>query len=148
MNQDLESRLERWKEWLNSEEGERQTKEFFENIEREEVLLENQMERFQKKVGNRFFEIVKKVEEKYESDKYKDRWYNRGVEPPEDLYWFLYKFAGKYGREATDEEYEKFGCTFTSSMYVYENCVFERIDGQGSAIRIHELNDSKNENNI
>lgn len=137
MNQNLEDRFEKWKKWLDSEEGERLTKEFFDNLERKERLLENQLERFYEKVGARFSEIVQKVEEKYESDKYKDRWYKRHIEPPEELYWFLYNFAEKYGREATDKEYEKFGCMFTSSMYVFENCVFERIDGQGSAIRIH-----------
>lgn len=41
-------------------------------------------ERFNR-VGN-FEQFTEKVIKKYNSDKYRHRWYNRGIEPPEDLF--------------------------------------------------------------
>lgn len=85
---------------------------------------------------NKFSEFVEKVIKKYESDEYIDRWYSRGIEPPNDLYWFLFYYAEQYGRECDINEWKQYGNIFTGQLYYYNNYYFQIMHGQGSTIRI------------
>lgn len=121
-------------EWFDSEEGKKSIAEFAEKIEREERIKTNQLERLHK--SGKFLELTEKVIEKYNSDKYRDSWYKRGIEPPEDLFWFLFEYAEKYGRECEEQEWEQYGNMFTSSLFFVNGYYFNRVDGQGSVIKV------------
>jgi hypothetical protein len=125
--------------FLDSPEGQKKAEDYFGKIKQREIILDSQLDRFHSNYSNRLDELVEKVIEKYDSDKYRDHWYNRGSIPPEDLYFFLYKYAQKWGREATEEEYETIGNYFTSGLYLVGNYSFNRMDGQGSCILVEKV---------
>ncbi len=73
--------------------------------EKKELIEKSQKERFKDKVlkDPEFLDLVIiKVLERYNSKKYKDRWYNRGFEPPENLLNFLYDYAFENGEKSFD----------------------------------------------
>jgi hypothetical protein len=123
-------------EFMESEEGDRAIKEWAQKINNERAILHSQLERFNKKYHEVFSEIVDKITTKYNSAAYINRWYERGIEPPENLYWFLFEYAETYGREPTKEEYLEHGNMFTTEMYFINGYYFGRMDGQGSCIKI------------
>lgn len=126
--------LKKIEEWFDSEEGKKSIAEFAEKIEREERIKTNQLERFYK--SGKFLELTEKVIKKYNTDKYRDSWYKRGIEPPESLFWFLFQYAEKYGRECEEEEWKQYGNMFTSSLFFIDGYYFNRMDGQGSVIKV------------
>ena len=130
--------FEELEKYLNSEEGKKSIERFAEKIENETKTKLNQLERFNS-WGN-FNEFIEKVITKYSSNKYRDKWYNKGIEPPEELYWFLFEFVKYYGRECNENEWRKHANIFTSELYYYDNYIFNRMDGQGSVIKIINLN--------
>lgn len=126
--------LKKIDEWFDSEEGKKSIAEFAEKIEREERIKTNQLERFYK--SGKFLELTEKAIKKYNTDKYRDSWYKRGIEPPESLFWFLFQYAEKYGRECEEKEWKQYGNMFTSSLFFIDGYYFNRMDGQGSVIKV------------
>ena len=126
--------------WLDSEEGQKQAAEFAEKWfaakERKENIIDSQIERFHKNYSSRFSELIDKVDKKYNSKEYRNRWYKRGIEPHEELNWFFYLYAQKYGREATRLEWTKYSNTFTSELYYCLGYFFNVMNGQGTVIHI------------
>ena len=98
--------LQKIKDWFDSKEGQKSIHDFANKINKEKEIETKQLERFNRLVN--FEQFTEKVIEKYNSDKYRDSWYNRGIEPPEDLFWFLFHYAEKYGRECNEEEWDKY----------------------------------------
>lgn len=129
--------LKKLSEFFNSEEGKKSVTDFAQKIKREADIKTNQLERFNRR-GN-FVDFVEKVIVKYDSDKYRDGWYNRGIEPPEDLLWFLFYYAEKYGRECSIEEWDLYGTPFTSNLFFCNGYYFNRMDGQGSYIKVAKV---------
>ena len=74
---------------------------------------------------------------KYNSDAYKDRWYNRGIFPPEDLYWFIYDYAYKYGK-CWNCISEEAGPGF-NYKFVFDDWKVLEYDGQGSVVIIDKV---------
>lgn len=130
--------FENTKKFLDSEEGQKSIEEFFAKENRYALMLSSQLERFKTKFGNRLAEFIEKVEQKYNSNKYRDSWYKRGIEPPEDLYFFLFDYAVKYGREASGKEWEKYANTFTSELYHIDGFFFNKMNGQGTVVKIEK----------
>lgn len=126
--------IEKLREFLESEEGKKSAKAFAEKIVREEEIKTYQLDRFHKSFN--FEEFTEKVIAKYSSDEYKDRWYNRGIEPPENLYFFLFDYAKKYGRECKEAECQKYANPFTSDMIYCKGYYFNLAVGQGCFIEI------------
>ncbi len=85
-----------------------------------------------------FEKIIEKVILKYNSSAYKEKWFKRSMEPPEDLLWLIFNYAEKYGRECTKKEIKKYGNMFTSKIFFIHNYYIQRIDGQGSAILVQK----------
>lgn len=83
--------------------------------------------------------FIEKVIEKYESDKYVNKELELGYEPREDLYWVLLKIASEHGSKANGKKYKKYLNMFTSEAYVYEGYFIQRMDGQGSVVRIDKI---------
>lgn len=126
--------LKRLQDFLSSEEGQKDIAEFCEKLTKDEEVLNNQLERLSKRPN--FVEIVEKVIVKYNDSKYVNRWYKRGIEPPESLFWILFNYAEKYGRECTKEEWKQYGNMFSSALYFCNGYFFNRMDGQGSIIQV------------
>lgn len=121
-------------DFFNSEKGKKSIEKFAKKIEREDRINNNQLKRLYE--SGKFIELTEKSIKKYNTDKYKDRWYKRGIMPPETLFWFLFDYAKKYGRECNEKEWEKYGNMFSSSLFFIDGYYFNRMDGQGSVIKI------------
>lgn len=104
----------------------------------EENIITSQLERFHKRIldGLSFEETIEKIQKKYSSNEYYNRWMNIGILPPKDLLFFLYRYARVFGRDCTENEYEILEEYFSSTIYFIHDYYFQRIDGQGSFIRI------------
>lgn len=125
---------------LESPEFKAEMIEYFGKKERIGKIRERQYERLSKLPN--LSEFIEKVIKKYKSDVYVDKYYRhkkRPQEPPTDLYYDLHSCAELFGREATDEEYEKYGCMFTVNIFVIGGYAFDLISGQGTAIRVHKI---------
>jgi hypothetical protein len=120
--------------YFESEEGEKSVKEYFDKLDMETIVLNNQIDRL--KNSGKFSEMVEKTITKYNTKNYKNRWYGRGIEPPEYLFWFFLNYSEKYGRECDDKEFEKYANTFTSKLYFCDGYYFNKMDGQGSVVKI------------
>jgi hypothetical protein len=126
------------REYLQSDEGKKSATEYFQNIKRKENIGNRHLDIFHNKYGDvdKFVEITDKVISKYNSDNYIKYWYNRGIEPPDSLYWFLFKYAKKYGRKCNKKEWEQYGNTFTAELCFINGYYFNQMNGQGSVVHI------------
>lgn len=130
-------------EYLDSEEGKKSAKEYFGKINQRKKVEESQIDRLNKKTDQEFIQFVEKVISKYDAEEYWNRWYSRGMEPPHDLFWFLYHYAIKYGRECSEGEWDDYGCDFTSDLRFCNGYYFERMDSQGSVVLVHRENEKR-----
>lgn len=130
--------------FLDTEEGRKSIREFAEELNREREYYN----RLSDKIHNLSFEqrksLVDKIKAKYNSDAYKDRWYNHPKgprEPQEGLYWLAYEYAMRYGKDY-DDGYIDF---VSECRLVDDYFVVSRFDGQGSFIRIQTIEENKKE---
>ena len=105
-----------------------------------EKIYDSQIDRIHLRFGEeeKFSHIIDKILEKYSSDKYRDRWYNRRIEPPETLLWYFASYAEKYGRTCNDIEWETYGNMFTNELYYINGYYFNTMLGQGCAILVEK----------
>jgi len=129
-------KLKKIHDFLDSEEGKVEVEKWISKINNQATILTIQLDRAYRKYDNRFIQFVDKIVCKYNSECYIKRWHKRHIEPPEDLYWFLFEYAERYGREATNDEFKKYGNMFTSAMFYIHGVYISRMDGQGSVIHI------------
>jgi hypothetical protein len=131
--------IEKLKAILATEEGQKEAREFFGRYRREEEILNSQIERFHQKYKDSISDIIEKIVAKYESDKYKDRWYSRGIMPQEELYWFLLGYAKKYGRECTEEELKVYENSFSGYIFIVGDYVIQSMSGMGGCVKIEKI---------
>ena len=124
------------RKYFESEENREKTRQYFKKLKQKDDKLEEQIDRFKDKYN--FKEFIEKVLVKYNSKEYRERWYSRGIEPREELLWFLFNFTKKYGRVCMKDEWEKYGNTFTGELYYYEGYYFNLMHGQGSVVNVHK----------
>jgi len=122
--------------WFETDEGKKSLEDFCNKLAAEDKIKNEQLEKFHNR-GN-FKEFIEKVITKYSSEKYRISWYDRHIEPPEELYWFLFFYAEKYGRECNEKEWSEYSNTFTSALFYINGYYFNRMDGQGSVIKIEK----------
>jgi hypothetical protein len=133
----MENFVDELKRLLEDPEEEKKIQDYFDKIAKKHEIENNQIERAHAKFDERFEEIIEKIITKYHSKKYKGREYDRGYEPREELFFFLLKYAEKYGRECeSKEEFLKYGNTFTAELYYYKGYYFNLMIGQGSCVLI------------
>lgn len=118
---------------LDSEEGKAKLKAYFDKLKFEDNLKDIWCKKFNNLSLEKRDEIIKKILSKYNSDEYKDRWYNRGIMPPEDLTYMIYEYASRYGKESYSDGF------FDSDWYEFDNYKVTLICGQGSFVRIEGL---------
>lgn len=124
---------------LQSQEGRKSAVSFFSKIKIKEKKENEHVERLHTKVLNGFdlSLFIQKVQTLYKSDKYKDRWFSRGIEPPEDLYFLLFKYAIKYGKHVDDKEtLDKLSSYFSTSYYYLAGHYLTMMVGQGAYVAI------------
>jgi hypothetical protein len=126
--------LKKIKDWFESEEAEKTFNDYIDKISIKDNIIRRQLEKLHKS-GN-FVQFTEKVVAKYNSNIYRDKWYNRGVEPPEYLLWFLFYYAKEYGRECNEDEWDKYSNMFSSNLFFCDGYYFNRMDGQGSMIEV------------
>jgi hypothetical protein len=129
--------FEELKKRIDSGEFDTIGEDFYIKYENQAKIRNSQLKRFHN-CSNKV-DFIERVIIKYNSDKYKNRWYNKNIEPPYDLYWLLFDYAIEYGRIATFNEYQKYSNFFVNSMYVVNGYGFMRMDGQGSVIKVIKL---------
>jgi hypothetical protein len=116
---------------------------YFENKEKERILYASQVDRFYKKNKDNMSIIIEKIITKYDSDKYILKEYKLGYQPREELYWVLLSIAKQYGTkiEINEENTEKYSRLnmFTSVAYIFEGYLIQKMDGQGSVVRIYKI---------
>ena len=132
------SLLDKLKEYLDTDDGKKAFNDFFNAEYIKEKRLQKQCERFREYIekNDNFEEILNKISTKYNSSEYRERWFKRGIEPPEYLYYFLYQYADNFGREATEEEYEKYNSGFMEIILFLDGYYFQKVYGQGTIINI------------
>lgn len=135
-SQRLQKSLKATEDFLNSEEGERSIKEFFERQRVEEDILNRHVEQFKQKCQHRLDEVIEMLIKKYDSDEYVRREYRLGYQPRERLFWLLLEYAKVYGLECSDQKYWN---DFTGEAYYVGSYVIQVMHGQGSAIRIDKI---------
>jgi len=124
--------------WFESEENVNRAEEYFGRLSNVDKMIQSQIDRFRFLYNdtNKFSKLVEKIVVKYNSDEYVKREYSKGRMPNEELYFFLFNYASKYGEEATSDEYAKYGNTFTSAIYTIHGYYFHQLNGQGTIIQI------------
>jgi hypothetical protein len=129
------------RESLESEEGKKSVHDYFDNIAKQEAMEQSQIDRFHMKYDTceKFTRILERVISKYDSKEYSEREYGKGRFPNEDLYFFFFEYAKKYGREATEEEYETVGNQFTAELHLIHDYFFNIMNGQGTVIVINKI---------
>lgn len=137
-----ESMYDRFRRIMETEEFKKSCDEYLENLKRKEDIYVSQLERFHSKFSDpdKFSEFVDKVVEKYESNEYRYKWVG---DAPSGLYWFLYNYAQKYGRECDEKEWYEYSHMFTDDIYFIHGYYFMCITGQGSFIEVFK-NTTKN----
>ena len=124
---------------LHSENGKKDTINYFRKLKIKENKENEHVERLHTKVLNGFdlSIFIQKVQKLYKSDKYKDRWFSRGIEPPQDLYFLLFKYAIKYGKRVDDKEtLDKLSSYFSTSYYYLPGHYLTMMVGQGAYVGI------------
>lgn len=132
----MEDQLDAFRAYLKSDEGKASMEEYFGKLANEKKIQQSQLKRFHAKFKNNFEFIVEKIQAKYDSKKYQDSWYNRGIEPPETLISFLFEYSCKYGRQCTKKEYKKYANMFTGELRFCKGYYFNLMHGQGSVIHV------------
>lgn len=130
--------INRLNEWFDSEEGKRSLESYANSLIQERKLKDIQLEKFHAKFASeeKFKAFVEVVIQKYRSDDYYNRWFKRGIEPPNSLFWFLFEYSEKYGRECTQDEWKKHSNPFTADLFYVNGYYFNLMHGQGSFIKI------------
>jgi len=114
-------------------------KEYFKKLKQKQDIKDFQLKRLSER--NDIPELIEKSIIKYRSDKYKNKWFNRGYEPPDTLFYFLFDYALKYGRECTKEEWDKYSNQFTGELLYTNGYYINLMIGQGSFIIIEKENE-------
>ena len=130
------------KNLLETEEGKKSWEDWEITLRKEQEVYNNQLQRAFNKFGVNISNIVEKIIAKYDSDKYRYFWWKKGCEPPEDLYFFLFDYAQKYGvvvDENSPIEQRKLANMFTSEMYYLDGYVFNKINGQGTCVLVEKV---------
>ena len=136
--------VDKLKEYLESPEGQAKIQLLAQKIAFKVDLIEKHIEWFLNKPLAERIALVKKVIEKYASDVYQDRWFRRGIEQPNDLFWEYFEYAQKKGEDVYDLYCKKYhrAFVFTTALYkTEEGFIVERLDGQGSSIMVSLVDD-------
>lgn len=127
--------LKQLKTYLESEEG----KEFVKQEQNKILFKEQHLNKYLDKLHNMSSEersvLFEKIKTKYYSDEYNNRWLDRGIEPPEDLFEYVLEYGIKYGKLNKIEN-----AHFGYDSYIIDNeWVITCWYGQGCAYNLERI---------
>jgi hypothetical protein len=126
---------ERIRKWMDSPEGQEALERESEKIARAERVKKNCAKRIKAMPMAEQDKWMRRVIAKYASDGYKNRWYDRGIFPPEDLFYYIGDFIfnnGIFVGTASDGE----------PIYQYNHWRMDCKYGQGETHYNFEYSDS------
>lgn len=126
-------------EYLDSEEGRKDMEKYVEKLAKDLAHKDRWVERMWERIKEDIDGSIEHLLKWYESDKYRDREYEMGFQPREELLWVLFGVAVAHGEECTDEEVDLYANTFTRSIYKLGSYAIQIMDGQGSIIAIDKI---------
>lgn len=135
----MNERLQAMDKFLNSEEGKQHMLDYFAKLELEKQHNDRWVDRMYERIKDNIDESIEHMLNWYESSKYRDREYKKSYEPREPLLWVLLDVAKKYGRPATEDEWEIYGNIFTGIIYVLGSYTIQIMHGQGSVIGVNKI---------
>lgn len=137
MDKELENSLEATKRFMESPEGQKAMDEWAEKFVQAQAHLERNLVRISALPKDKLYQWIDRCIEKYDSDKYINSWYKRGIEPPNDLLFLLHTWAEKNGDEITEGTSMS---PFNNVAYGIDNkYVIRIIYGQGAAVQAWKL---------
>ena len=126
-------------EYLDSEEGQKDMEKYVEKLAKDLAHTNRWIERMWERIKGDIDGSIEHMLRWYNSDTYRDREYNKGYQPREELLWVLFGVAETHGEECTDEEVDLYTNTFTRSIYKLGSYTIQIMDGQGSIIAIDKI---------
>ena len=130
--------FEKAKAYMESEEGKKSIKEYFNKLELKDKILEGRLLRVNGYLENNSLDKLMDRLKKDNGDEWSDKCYKRGYQPyPTNLFSLMISYANGYGKEPTEEEDmdpNEYG--FLSSEYILENYKFQTFCGQGCFDRV------------
>ena len=126
-------------EYLDSEEGRKDMEKYVEKLAKKLAHTDRWVDRTWERIKGDLDGSIEHMLKWYNSDTYRDREYNKGYQPREELLWVLFGVAEIHGEECTDEEVDLYANTFTRSIYKLGSYVIQIMDGQGSIIAIDKI---------
>lgn len=135
----IDEQLQAIDNFMDSEEGKQYMENYFAKHHLQEQHNDRWVDRVYERVKDNIDESIEHLNKWYDSPRYRDREYKLGYEPRERLLWILFDIAEKYGRPATEEEWDIYGNMFTGVIYVLGSYSIQVMHGQGSVIRIDKL---------
>jgi len=109
------------KKWFGNDGGKAEVERLKIKFENEYKFIESCHLRLCNMSHDDFVRLIKKVEDKYYSNEYEDRWYNRGFCPERFLCYVMETILVRYGQFDS----------FFGNVYIYKDVRFEVFHGQG-----------------
>jgi len=131
--------IEKINAFFDSPEGQKSLEKFAEKLKREQEHKDRWTDRMWERIQLDIDGSIDHMLKWYNSDSYRDREYNKGYQPREELLWVLFGVAEIHGEECTDEEVDLYANTFTRSIYKLGSYAIQIMDGQGSIIAIDKI---------
>ena len=131
--------IEKINAFLDSPEGQKSLEKFAEKLKREQEHKDRWIDRMWGRIQSDIDGSIDHMLKWYNSDTYRDREYDKGYQPREELLWILFGVAETHGEECTDEEVDLYENTFTRSIYKLGSYAIQIMDGQGSIIAIDKI---------
>lgn len=121
-------------EWFKSPEGKAEIARRVEENRQLTKVVNSQLKRFDNLPIKERTDFVKKVIKKYDSIEYKNRWYDKCIFPPCELFVFFFEYAKKYGVKQKSHN-----VIFAESYTFDSKWSVNLLYGQGTAIIISEI---------
>lgn len=135
MKSKSDSLLEQLKAYLDSEEGKANIKRHQELATFRANLMGKRMDYLHNLSIDERDILFSKIKAKYDSDEYYHRWMDRGIEPPEDLYYYILEYGYIYGKPNEIED-----AHFGYNSYIIDNSwVITAWYGQGTAYNFEKI---------
>jgi len=125
-------------EYLDSEEGRKDMEKYVEKMAKDLAHTDRWVDRMWERIQPDIDGSIDHILKWYNSDTYRDREYDKGYQPREELLWVLFGVAENHGEECTDEV-DLYANTFTRSIYKLGSYAIQIMDGQGSIIAIDKI---------
>lgn len=135
MSEILDGILGQLKAYLESDEGKSDIKRENNKAIFRNILMTKYMDYLHNLSKDERDILFSKIKAKYDSDEYYYRWINRGIEPPEDLYYYILEYGYKYGK-INEIQDAHFGY---DSYIIDDTWVITAWYGQGTAYNFDKL---------